>query len=679
MPRYHKVVGIDLGTTYSAVSVWDFDAKEGKGDVVVIPSALGATTVPSVVGLDPDGKVIVGSPAQNNLVSDPGNTIIEIKRDMGTYVEGKKPNPQTGFPGVPKTRRFLGRDFKPQEISAFILMELKRQAENFIGSPIHDAVITVPAYFHEPQKGATEDAAHLARLNVKRLINEPTAAAVAFGADKVSDDNRNVYAVYDLGGGTFDVSIIEVSKTSVIVVGTGGDPLLGGGDFDNRITDYVLQQIQQKYQVDLSQDPLICARIKREAEMRKRELAVANAAVLNLPYLTATISTNVTITRAIFEELISDLLQRSLGCFDQAIASAQEAQGVQRKDITQVLLVGGSTRVQKIRPMLAEHMGMDINDIRIDINPDEAVSRGAAIVAAEFNPSNGYEGDEIEIDLGSSPEISESGGILVVSKPPTTIVQDVTSHTLGILVNQSDFFPIIAKDSQIPAQQTKGDLINGGTTNVLEVMIFQGENPVAFENTLIGKLPINLPEPKQRGGYQFEVTFHLNTDGLLSVKVTEIQLKQDWKAEVQCNVRTSKKEIDEQAKVLAHVMAASSTAAIEGMPVPPAGGLPKPPLPKPPQATAAPQPAAQAQPQPQAAPAAAAPTEIPMPPENVPDEFKAIVRRSYKQINKMPEDKPRQKLEDIYLEFIEAVQAGAALDEIQNLGDELDDVFRESR
>ena len=681
---FHKVVGIDLGTTYSAVSVWDFDSSR----VVVIPTVLGSPTLPSVVGLDPEGKVIVGSPAQNNLISDPGNTIIEIKREMGTYEEGQEPNAQTGSPGVPRRRVFRGREYLPQEISAFILMELKRQAEAFIGEPIHDAVITVPAYFKEPQKGATEDAGRMARLNVKTLINEPTAAAVAFGADKITDDDKHIYAIYDLGGGTFDVSIIEVSKTSVVVVGTGGDPRLGGGDFDDLITGYALQQIQQKHGVDLSRDPLIWARIKREAEQRKRELAAANSAMLNLPYLTPTISANIPITRPLFEGLIDTLLQKSLNCFEDAIASANAANGVRREQIEQVLLVGGSTRIPRIRTMLAEHMGMELRDIRIDINPDEAVSQGAAIVARGHSPSTGYEGEEIPIDMGD--EAQTAGGAIVVNTQPKIELQDVTSHTLGILVERSTFFPIIPKDSQIPARKRQDGFINGGPSRVIPVMIFQGEDPVAFNNTLIGKLEIELPKPEPEGFYRFEVAFDLNTNGLLSVEVVETNMQKKWQAGVQCNVRTTGADIDKRANELASAMAAPvgdstsyAPSPTEGLPPPPSSGLPRPPMAPsvPPPAPRNPPPAPPP-PAPPSAPQSSAPTSgkaIPLPPENVPDEFKATARRSYKLISKMQPDRERQQLEDIYLEFVEAVQAGSPINEVQDLGDELDDTFRKFR
>jgi molecular chaperone DnaK len=649
---FHKVIGIDLGTTYSAVSVWDYSKNDGKGEVVVIPSTTGSNTVPSVVGLDPEGKVIVGAPAQNNLVMDPANTMIEVKRDMGVYE--REPDPATGDSGLPRRMQFRGHAYLPQEISAFILMELKRQAENFIGEPIHDAVITVPAYFKEPQKGATADAAAMARLNLKRLLNEPTAAAVCFGADKAQDGRKHTYAVYDLGGGTFDVSIIEVSEDNVSVVGTGGNPRLGGGDFDDRITAWAVQQIREKHGVDLSQDPnypMIWARIKREAEMRKRELSAATAATMNLPFLTAQLSVNIPITRSIFESLIDDMLQNSLRCLDEAIESAYTTNGVERDEIEQVLLVGGSTRIPRIRTMLAECLGMEEKDIRCDFNPDEVVSRGAAIVARAYKPSDSYEGKEIIIDMSEGATALQESDL---------ILQDVTSHTLGILANQSDFIPIIPKESRLPAEQAQSGFINGGRATEIPVLIFQGEDPVAFNNTLIGKLPIILPEAREEGYYKFEVTFALNKDGLLTVQVKCLNDNLIWKTDLQCNVRASKSEIDSSAVHLREIMADGSApsdggaaAAVGSLPKPP-GGLPAPPMPR------ASQPAAPV-------------ATVPDLPAETPAEFKSITRRSFKLMSQMPPSEKRDQLLAAYVAFVNAVRAGSP--DLEDLGDELGDVY----
>ena len=659
---FHKVIGIDLGTTYSAVSVWDNDKQE----IVVIPSATGTNSVPSVVGLDPEGKVIVGAQAQNNLIMDAANTVIEVKREMGEYA--RQPNAQTGDPGDPKRIRFCGRDYLPQEISAFILMELKQQAEHYMGEPIHDAVITVPAYFKEPQKGATADAAAMARLNLKRLLNEPTAAAVCFGADKVRDGRKHIYAVYDLGGGTFDVSIIEVSEGNVSVVGTGGNSRLGGGDFDDRITAYVMEQIKTKHGVDLSQDPMIWARIKREAEMRKRELSSATAAMLNLPFLTPQLSINIPVTRATFESLIDDLLKSSLVCLDEAIESAYKSNSINREEIEQVLLVGGSTRVKCIRKLLADHMGMEEKDVRSDINPDEVVSRGAAIVAREYNPSESYEGKEVVIDMAANPGIA-----MEAPTHPGLVLQDVTSHTLGILLNQADFFPIISKESRIPAEKIQDGFTNGGRAKEIPVMIFQGEDPVAFNNTLIGKLPLLLPEAREEGYYKFEVTFALNSDGLLSVTVKETNLQKLWAAQIQCNVRATKEQIDSSAQHLKEVMASSEpkdfgAAGGSNLPKPPeAGTLPRPPAP--PRPTMAAQPAT-----PNSAPIA---PEIPAPPANTPEQFKSIARRSFKLVSQLPASEKREKFLTAYKKFINAVQTKSS--DLEELGDALDDTYMECK
>jgi len=625
---FHKVIGIDLGTTYSAVSIWD-----GK-DAQLIESATGSNTVPSVVGVDAEGQVTVGAPAQNNLVSDLDNTIIEVKREMGAY--RRAPDARVNDPGEPVRIRFRDRDYLPQEISAFILMELKRQAEAFVGEPIHDAVITVPAYFKEPQRGATEDAARMARLNVKRLLNEPTAAAVSFGSDKVEDDRTHTYAVYDLGGGTFDVSIIEVSRGNVSVVGTGGDPRLGGGDFDDRITGYVLQQIHEKYGVDLSGDRTIWQRVKREAEMRKRELAVSAAATLNLPFLTQTLSVNIPITRAKFEELIKELLDKSLESLDSAIESAHEANGVERDEIEQVLLVGGSTRIACVRPMLAEHLGLDLKDIRSDVNPSEVVARGATMVAREFAPSDGYEGAELVID-------HEQDGVALVAAE-ALVLQDVTSHTLGILVHTADFVPILAKDSRIPAENTQGGFTNGGAAKEIAVLIFQGEDRIAYNNDLIGKVSIVLPEAREAGYYRFEVTFGLDGDGLLKVEVKCLNDGQIWQTDLQCNVRATRQEIDGRSAQLA-----SELAKPDSLPKPPAGRAPT---------------------RPALAPAPA----LKPPPEQVPAEFKAVARRSFKLVGQLSPPE-RERLATAYTAFVEAVLASSP--EVEELGDVLDDTFHE--
>lgn len=522
----HKVIGIDLGTTYSAAAVWDGNGAQ------VIENSFGTKTTPSVVGVDPAGQVVVGEPALSRLARDPLNTVVEVKREMGVYE--RAPTGPDDL-GIARYVRFRGRDHLPQEISAFILMELKRQAEAYIGEPVHDAVITVPAYFREPQRRATQEAAAMARLNVCYLLNEPTAAAVCFGMDKVESGRPRMLAVYDLGGGTFDVTIVQISEREVDVVGTGGDSRLGGGDFDDRITEHVLRHLLENHQVDLSGSADVRHRIKREAEKRKRELSTASAAVLDLAYLTPNLMAEVPITRAEFEALIDDLLARSLGCLDQAISSAYESNGVEADEIEQVLLVGGSTRIARIRPMLAEHLGLDLGDIRGDISPDEVVALGAALVARRYEPSAGYAGPDVRVAPGAAPLSADATDV--------PVLQDVTSHSLGILCEDSAMVTILPRDSRVPATITQNGFTNRGRTSLIRVLVFQGEHPVAFENHLIGELRIDLPEPRERGFYRFEVTFELDLNSLLTVVVLCKNDERRWTKTLECRVRANEDTI----------------------------------------------------------------------------------------------------------------------------------------
>jgi molecular chaperone DnaK len=644
--RYHKVIGIDLGTTYSAVSVWDYDKKE----VVVIQSAVGENTLPSVVGLDDEKKVVVGRPAQQRRLFDPKNTIIEVKREMGVYLDPSRQD------GVPKRIRFRDREYLPQEISAFILAELKRQAEKFIGEEVHDAVITVPAYFKEPQRGATEDAAAIARLNVKMLLNEPTAAAVSFGADETDDGRQHIYAVYDLGGGTFDVSIVEAGAGNVTIVGTGGNPHLGGGDFDDMIVKWALDEIKLKHGVDLQNDDAAKARIKQVAELRKRELSAANSAVLDLPFLTAQLSVNLPISRAKFNELIEAKLQESIECLGVAVRSAEDTRGVRKEEIEQVLLVGGSSRIPRVRALLAAYFDhLEEKDIRSDINPDEAVSRGAALVARKYNPSESFAGKEI--DLVGTGAISQADRDDAVA----LVLLDVTSHTLGILVNEQDFSPIIDKDSQIPAKVTKDGYVNAGPSRSIDILIYQGEDKIAYNNALIGKLPIPLPEPKERGYWKFEVTFGLDNDGLLDIEVKRQNDNVSFPLKVQCSVRSSSMKIEEGATHLSQVMAVAGDDPALGSDVPP-----------PPARPAAPPPQAPPPPPPDARSSSGA-SAAEMPPEATPLEFRSLARRCYKLMEQPLEAGARERLLTAYNAFVAAVNEGS--DHVEELGDALGDVY----
>ena len=365
-PVFHRVIGIDLGTTTCAASLV---AGTGPGaEVTVLPP------LPAVVGQDEAGRVTVGRLAG----SDAETAIAGIKRELGSD----------------RRIRFRGREYHPHEICAYILIELKRRAEALIGEPVHDAVVTVPTTYAEPQRRAITDAARLAQLNVRRLLDEPVAAAVAVGAEPGGEQPRT-YAIYDLGGGTFDASIVAVGAGRVTVLGSGGDPRLGGDDFDELIVGYALRQIRERHHVDLSRDARIRRRIRREAEIRKRELATSEAATLRLPLLTATVNASVPITRRVFEAMIEPDLERTFVCLTAALASAEAAHGVGRAEVDEVLLVGGSARIPLIRLRLAGYFGLDPALVRAGPDPDDLVARGAALVAREYPESAVFEGNPI--------------------------------------------------------------------------------------------------------------------------------------------------------------------------------------------------------------------------------------------------------------------------------------------
>jgi len=359
---YHPVIGIDLGTTSCATAVWD-GAK-----LVVLPGPGGAPTLPAVVGQDRQGQIVVGLAPP----VDADRVIWGIKRVLGSA----------------ERVRLRGREYQPQELCAFLLIELKRQAEAFLGGPVHDAVITVSGSAGEPHRRAIREAAALAQLNVRRLVDDPVAAAVAVGAG----DREITCAIYDLGGGTFDTAIVRVGPDGVSVLGAAGDSRLGGDDFDEHIVGYALRQIRERHHVDLSQDEHVRRKIRLEAERRKRELAVADTAVLDLPLLTATVSARVPISRRAFEAMIEPDVTKSLGYLTAALAAARAEHGVARAGVERVLLAGGSTRIPLIRARLAGYFGLRLSDVRADLDPDELNARGAALLAREYEPALAFEG-----------------------------------------------------------------------------------------------------------------------------------------------------------------------------------------------------------------------------------------------------------------------------------------------
>jgi molecular chaperone DnaK len=431
--------------------------------------------------------------------------------------------------------------------------------------------------------------------------------------------------------------------------------------------NWALEEIRRKNGVDLRHDDVARARIKLVAEARKRELSAANSAVIDLPFLTPQLSVNLPITRAVFNGLIEPLLQRSLVCLGQAVESAEKTSGVRKDQIEQVLLVGGSSRIPRVRALLAgffDHLGE--KDIRSDINPDEAVSRGAARVALKHYPSDAFEGKEI--DLVATGAISEADR----EDATALVLQDVTSHTLGILVNQQDFSRIIPKESRIPAEVTRDEYVNAGPSRSIDVLIYQGEDDVAFNNALIGKLPIPLPEPKERGYWKFAVTFALDNDGILSILVKRLNDNQTFPLKVQCSVRSPKAHIEEGATHLTQVMAVDATGDDAGMGAPP----PPPPAPKRQEPRPEPRPAAAAPP-PEPRPEAAAPSSpaaapVP-PPPGTPDEFRSLARRSYKLLDQPLGSEARDRLLTAYNAFVEAVNLNAP--NVEELGDALADVY----
>lgn len=418
LSAFHLVIGIDLGTTSCAVSVWD------GSKLVIIPGI-----IPSTVGLNQAGQVVAGQP----FAADAETAVAGVKRQLG----GGEPI------------RFRGRTYQPREICAFLLIELKRQAEAFLGVPVHDAVITVSAAAGEPQRRALREAAGLAQLNVRRLLDDPVAAAVAFGAD----DRVRTYAIYDLGGGTFDTSIVRIGPDTIEVLGTAGDPHLGGDDFDELIVEYALRQIRRRHHVDLSQDERIRQRIRREAEIRKRELATAESTTLELPLLTATVSTNVPLTRRAFETMIEPDVQRSLDHLTAALAAAEAAHGVGRSDVEQVLLAGGSTRVPWIRDRLAGYFGLDQDDIRADLDPDELNVRGAGLIAREYDPAPLFEGSPglLSANLRLRAEMADPAADPVVPVPPASTATGLAEPPAE---TPADFRPIAELSHALLAEST---------------------------------------------------------------------------------------------------------------------------------------------------------------------------------------------------------------------------------
>ncbi len=515
-----KIIGIDLGTTNSCVAVM-----EG-GNPKVIENSEGARTTPSVVAYAEDGEVLVGAPAKRQAVTNAKNTLFAIKRLIGRRFEEKEVQKDIKLMPFAIVKadngdawvEVRGRKIAPPEISAQVLRKMKKTAEDYLGEEVTEAVITVPAYFNDSQRQATKDAGRIAGLEVKRIINEPTAAALAFGMDKKPGDRK--IAVYDLGGGTFDISIIEIAAVEgehqFEVMATNGDTFLGGEDFDQRVIDYIIAEFRKEQGVDLSKDVLALQRLKEAAEKAKIELSSGQQTEINLPYITADASgpkhLTMKITRAKFESLVEDLVERTIEPCRLAIKDA----GVKLADIDDVILVGGMTRMPKVQDKVREFFG---REPRKDVNPDEAVAVGASIQA----------------------------GVLK-GEVKDVLLLDVTPLTLGIETLGGVMTPLIKRNTTIPtkAQQvfsTAEDMQTAVTIHVL-----QGEREMARDNKSLGQFNLTDIPPSPRGMPQIEVTFDIDANGILHVSARDKATGRENKITIKANSGLAEGEIERMVK-----------------------------------------------------------------------------------------------------------------------------------
>ena len=486
-----KIIGIDLGTTNSCVAVI-----EG-GEPVVIANAEGARTTPSVVGFTKTGERLVGQVAKRQAITNPDRTISSIKRKMGTN----------------EKVTIDGKAYTPQEISAMILAKLKADAEAYLGEPVTEAVITVPAYFNDSQRQATKDAGTIAGLNVKRIINEPTAASLAYGVDKETDQK---IMVYDLGGGTFDVSIIEMCDGVTEVLATNGDTHLGGDDFDQRIIDWMADAFQKENGIDLRQDKMAAQRLKEAAEKAKIELSSAMQSNINLPFITADATgpkhLDMTLSRAQFDALTADLVERTMTPVRKAMADA----GLKASDLKKVLLVGGSTRIPAVQEAVKKEMGMEPFK---GINPDECVAVGAAI-----------QGGVLQGDVK---------GLLLL---------DVTPLSLGIETLGGVCTKIIDRNTTIPTKKSQIFSTAADNQPSVEVNVLQGEREFARDNKSLGTFHLDGIAPAPRGVPQIEVTFDIDANGIVHVSAKDLGTGKEQSITITASTNMSKEDIDKAVK-----------------------------------------------------------------------------------------------------------------------------------
>ena len=491
-----KIIGIDLGTTNSCVAVM-----EG-GKPTVIANQEGSRTTPSIVAFTKNGERLIGEPAKRQAVTNAENTIASIKRDMGTS----------------NGRTIDGKNYSPQQISAMILQKLKSDAENYLGESVSEAVITVPAYFNDAQRQATKDAGKIAGLDVKRIINEPTAAALAYGLD---NENEQKIMVYDLGGGTFDVSIIEIGDGVIEVLSTSGDNRLGGDDFDQKITDWMLAEFKAKEGVDLSTDKMALQRLKEAAEKAKKELSAATTTNINLPFITATAEGpkhfDMDLTRAKFDELTHDLVERTAVPVQNALKDA----GLNASDLSKVLLVGGSTRIPAVQDKVKALTGHEPSKT---LNPDECVALGASI-----------QGGKLAGDAGA-------GEILLLDVTPLSL----SIETMGGVATR-----LIERNTTIPTKKSQVFSTAEDNQTAVDINVVQGERQFARDNKSLGQFRLDGIPPARRGVPQIEVTFDIDANGIVNVSAKDLGTGKEQHITITAGSNMSDEEIDKAVKVAA--------------------------------------------------------------------------------------------------------------------------------
>ena len=487
-----KVIGIHLGTTNSCVAVLE------NGEPQIIANSEGMRTTPSVVAFTKGGERIVGEPAKRQAVTNADNTVISIKTHMGTDYKVN----------------IEGKSYTPQEISAIILQKLKADAESYLGQPVKEAVITVPAYFTDAQRQATKDAGRIAGLEVKRIINEPTAAALAYGMDKLDQDKKIL--VFDLGGGTFDVSILEIGDGTFEVLATAGNNRLGGDDFDKVIIDYLAEEFKKAEGVDLREDNMALQRLKEAAEKAKKELSSTMSSNINLPFITATASgpkhMNIDLSRAKFDELTHHLVEKTMEPTKRALADA----GLSVSEIDDVLLVGGSTRIPAVQEAVKKFIGRDPHK---GINPDECVAAGAAIQAGVLT--------------------GEVNDLLLL---------DVTPLSLGIETMGNVMTKIIERNTTIPTKKSQVFSTAADNQTAVDIHVLQGERSMAYDNTTLGRFQLSEIPPAPRGIPQIEVTFDIDANGIVHVTAKDLGTGKEQKVTITSGTNLSEEEIERKVK-----------------------------------------------------------------------------------------------------------------------------------